>query len=380
MPSDAIQPRRPRSGKLKLCAATTVALLSIGGGAALAGGGGVGAPQPPKLRDVTCLKGCAGLREAAPGAKVQLSGRNLEYTSLVRFKQRGGGRVTAEPRSISATSVEALVPDQAASGRPQVVDSSGQLAESPVELKIVSASSVQSGGAGVSDVEATPQKGYFAGKRQATASFLTKGSSPQDVRVDVVDAGDGSVVRSIVEEDVEPQSPTQVRWNGKTDSGAVAPNGKYDFSVRPMSGGSGAKAGFKQFDHIFPVRGKHQYGDGMGAGRNHQGQDVFAKCGKRIVAARGGKVQHKAYHSAAGYYVVVDGKKTDIDYAYMHLQRQSKLRVGKRVKTGQLIGRNGETGNASGCHLHFEMWKGGWYEGGKPVSPTKHMKRWDGWS
>jgi murein DD-endopeptidase MepM/ murein hydrolase activator NlpD len=51
------------------------------------------------------------------------------------------------------------------------------------------------------------------------------------------------------------------------------------------------------------------------------------------------------------------------------------------VRTGQRIGEVGETGNASGCHLHFEIWSApGWYEGGNFLNPTKKLKRWDKWS
>ncbi len=60
---------------------------------------------------------------------------------------------------------------------------------------------------------------------------------------------------------------------------------------------------------VFPVKGKHTYGDGLGAGRGHQGQDLLAKCGKPIVAAQPGKVKVKDYQAGgAGNYVVVKGK------------------------------------------------------------------------
>ena len=100
--------RRARQGKLKLLVAVLVALTSTGGAALAANGGGVGAPQPPQLSDVTCQNGCAGLREAAAGSRVQLSGRNLQYVTEVLFNQRGGGRVGAEPQNVTAANLEAV--------------------------------------------------------------------------------------------------------------------------------------------------------------------------------------------------------------------------------------------------------------------------------
>ena len=75
--------------------------------------------------------------------------------------------------------------------------------------------------------------------------------------------------------------------------------------------------------HEFPIRGPHGYGEfaaRFGGGRGHQGQDIFAACGTPLVAARGGMVKFKQYHSRAGYYLVIDGERTGIDYAYMHLR------------------------------------------------------------
>jgi murein DD-endopeptidase MepM/ murein hydrolase activator NlpD len=67
--------------------------------------------------------------------------------------------------------------------------------------------------------------------------------------------------------------------------------------------------------------------------------------------------------------------------AYMHLLRPSRFATGKKVRTGQRIGEVGETGNASGCHLHFEIWTApGWYVGGSPIDPYPSLKRWDAYS
>jgi murein DD-endopeptidase MepM/ murein hydrolase activator NlpD len=108
----------------------------------------------------------------------------------------------------------------------------------------------------------------------------------------------------------------------------------------------------------------------------------IARCGTALRAARGGRVSHNETHSAAGNYLVIDGKGTELDFMYAHLSRRSPLREGARVRTGQMIGRVGDTGNASGCHLHFEAWSApGWYEGGSALPSVRRMlKTWDAWS
>jgi len=75
--------------------------------------------------------------------------------------------------------------------------------------------------------------------------------------------------------------------------------------------------------------------------------------------------------------VVIDGKYTNFDYVYMHLRKMPLVKTGQRVFTGQKLGEVGDTGRATGCHLHFELWDGGWYSGGRAVDPLPAARRWD---
>ena len=134
---------------------------------------------------------------------------------------------------------------------------------------------------------------------------------------------------------------------------------------------------------VFPLPAPHTYGDGFGvargAGRSHQGQDLFADCGTQQVAVMNGRIVASGFNSAAGYYLILRNKKVNRDYVYMHLRKQG-VPKGTKATMGQWIGTTGETGNASGCHLHFELWKGKWYRGGWPINPTPSLQAWDSYS
>ncbi len=254
------------------------------------------------------------------------------------------------------------------------------------KLKIVGADQIPDAGEfRLTSAEATPRRTYYDGARAPSVSFLFEGGAPTDVRIEVIDRGTREVVDTWVEEAAEPNTRNTAKWDGRTADGAVAENGDYRFAIAGVAGGgpeTTADARFAFHRFRFPLDARHEYGDGFGAGRGHEGQDVFAKCGSGLRAARGGRVQVNDTHPAAGNFLVIDGKGTKLDFIYAHLQQRSPLAERRRVRTGRLIGRVGDTGNASGCHLHFEVWSApGWYEGGEALASVGSLlKTWDGWS
>jgi murein DD-endopeptidase MepM/ murein hydrolase activator NlpD len=238
----------------------------------------------------------------------------------------------------------------------------------------------------LSKAQAAPRKTYFDGRRQPRVSYSFDGDTGTDVLVEVVDRTTKAVVDSWTVADAEPGVDNVAYWDGQSATGRVAKGGDYKFRIGAIGvkTESTADAKFSFHGYKFPVRARnrHDYGDGFGAGRGHMGQDVFARCGSKLVAARGGKVQWNKTHAAAGNYVVIDGKGTQKDYMYAHLKKRSPLKKGARVKTGEPIGLVGQSGNASGCHLHMEVWSApGWFEGGEALpSVTRMLKKWDSWS
>ena len=245
--------------------------------------------------------------------------------------------------------------------------------------------------------ETTPRKSFYFGFRFPRLSYTIASSQPQnDLRIDVVDTL-GEVVKTFYRNDVAPDVANSIRWDGSTNEGKPARNGRYSFRIGPQTSEAPAarKAtqstalvlSFSFYGYAFPILGNHEFGlsaGRFGAGRSghtHQGQDTMAACGTPLVAARGGTVQYAGYQGAAGNYLVIDGKGTTYDFMYAHLAEPTPLQAGETVRTGQPIGLVGDTGDASGCHLHFEMWGApGWYEGGSPIDPLPYLEKWDAYS
>lgn len=246
--------------------------------------------------------------------------------------------------------------------------------------------------------ETAPRTSFYFGYRVARIKFTIASSQPDnDLRVDVVD-GNRTPIKTFYLEGVEPNVPVTIRWDGSTNENRPAPNGRYSFRVSPQTEGAPAarratttstplSLGFSFYRFAFPILGDHEFGSSAGrfgagrSGHTHEGQDTMAACGTPLVAARGGVVQYSGYQSLAGNYIVIDGRGSPIDFMYAHLAEPSPLQAGEVVRTGQPIGIVGDTGDASACHLHFEMWSApGWYEGGSPFDPLPYLEEWDSYS
>ncbi len=245
--------------------------------------------------------------------------------------------------------------------------------------------------------QTTPRKSFYFGYRYPSLSYTIGSSQPlNDLRIDVVDSA-GAIVKTFYREDVAADAESNVRWDGTTNEGRPARNGRYSFRIGPQtptapaarkaSASTTLSLAFAFYGYAFPILGNHDYGMSAGrfgagrSGHTHQGQDVMADCGTPLVAARGGIVQFSGYQSAAGNYVVIDGRGTGYDFMYAHLAEPSPLSTGDTVRTGQPIGIVGTTGSSTACHLHFEIWgPPGWYEGGSPFDPLSYLEKWDAYS
>ena len=354
-------------------------------------GGGLPVPNPPRIKDVICLTECLGLRTASVGSEIQVSGRDMGQVRSVSFKTTEG-RERVTPETISETAVVAVVPDGARGGTVRVLATGGAKSNlSPESLGIGTRPPGDGGEPRLLDAQASPAKAYLFGVDKPTLEFILGGvQGPTDLRVDLVSKS-SAVVASKFLSGVEPNQSVSYRWNGRDSSGNPAPKGRYRFRVSTASGvpleGRPSREvgdlGFRLLAYVFPVPAPHTYGDGIGAGRNHQGADVLADCGEPILAARGGKVYWNDYQaSGAGNYIVINLAGTrNQSHVYMHLTERSRFEKGDRVKTGQRIGSVGTTGRSTACHLHFEHWSApGWYQGGTFLDPMDRLKAWDEYS
>jgi hypothetical protein len=374
------------------------------------GGGGASYVATPKISTVSCLRSCATKKRAQPGSTVKITGTALSGVTTVTFTGSYGRSDDAvvQVRAGSDTRIQAQVPAGALTGPVSVATANGVRSamskplailpppppEPNVELSPVPGQVVA--GAPQLETGTSRTKAYVGARKAVTFSFRLSGVAPAALTVELVRASDGAAVKSWAPQGVVPGAVTSVSWSGNIGRTPAAP-GRYSFRLTAAAAdGSRATSAqtdnierdaFDLYDHVFPVRGPHDFGGAgahFGAGRaghSHQGHDVFAKCGTRMLAARGGTVQYAGYHAAAGNYLVIDGAGSDLDYAYMHMAEPSPFRAGDRVYTGQRIGSVGESGNAAGCHLHFELWAApGWYDGGRPFDPLSSLQAWDSWS
>lgn len=103
-----------------------------------------------------------------------------------------------------------------------------------------------------------------------------------------------------------------------------------------------------------------------GASSFHQGVDLSAPQGTPVYATRAGRVTVASYSGGAGYYVTIN-HLDGFSSIYMHLNNYV-VSAGQTVSAGQLIGYVGNSGIATGYHLHFGIAYNGAY-----VNPASYV-------
>ena len=238
-------------------------------------GGGIGVPGLPQISQVICLRQCVSPSRPTRGAIIAIRGNNLDRVTRVIFRVNSG-RIRAKWRTRTVGAIRVTVPKRTVKGYLAVVDSGGNRARSPREVRIFPKSEIP--------VEVFPVRGSF--------SFGSSGS---------------------------------------------------------------------------------RFGSGR-PGHTHQGQDLSAACGTKLVSIKRARVLYNQWDDGGGNYVVLHNIGTNTNFVYMHMIRPSPLKVGQVVGAGAAVGRVGTTGTSSGCHLHFEYWVGPWQTGGSPIDPLPYLK------
>ncbi len=133
-------------------------------------------------------------------------------------------------------------------------------------------------------------------------------------------------------------------------------------SSRPPSAYTGGK-------FLWPVPGGYisqyfHYG--------HYAIDIAADPGTRVLAAAAGTVIFAGWKNNGGGYQVWIAHGSGLYTTYNHMMSVSVGR-GQHVARGQQVGRVGMTGNATGPHCHFEVWRGPVWDGGTRVNPLIYL-------
>jgi murein DD-endopeptidase MepM/ murein hydrolase activator NlpD len=123
---------------------------------------------------------------------------------------------------------------------------------------------------------------------------------------------------------------------------------------------------------IWPVRGWLTSGFGnrlspfTGSVSMHNGIDVASRRDTPVLATAGGVVSYEGFDSGLGKVVKLNhgyGMQT----IYAHLAKVN-IRIGQKVKRGEVIGFVGNTGLSTGPHVHYEV-----FVNNVPVNPLRYI-------
>jgi murein DD-endopeptidase MepM/ murein hydrolase activator NlpD len=157
---------------------------------------------------------------------------------------------------------------------------------------------------------------------------------------------------------VEPSATPSVSAEALPDAAAAGSSPSAPASA-PAS--SKPKAATTKVTYAFPVVGKNSYGHSH---HDYPATDIITKCGNKVVAATSGTIINvvskdtwtakKNLGATRGGLAVAILGDDGVRYYGSHMSYiDPSIKVGVRVKTGATLGKTGDTGDASACHLHF---------------------------
>ena len=123
-----------------------------------------------------------------------------------------------------------------------------------------------------------------------------------------------------------------------------------------------------------PVDGRISSGYGIrenpweGLREFHSGIDISTAPGTPVKATADGIVSFSGWSGSNGNLVAIEhGHGFSTFYAH---NKENLVKVGQKVKRNQIIAYAGSTGNATGPHVHYEIWKDG-----RHINPYEYIKR-----
>jgi murein DD-endopeptidase MepM/ murein hydrolase activator NlpD len=104
-----------------------------------------------------------------------------------------------------------------------------------------------------------------------------------------------------------------------------------------------------------------------GEAQFHSGVDIAADPGRPVRATADGIVSFSDWSGGSGNLVALEHGFGFSTY-YAH-NKMLNVKVGQKVKRGDIIGYIGSTGNSTGPHVHYEVWREG-----KPMNPLNYLE------
>ncbi len=204
-----------------------------------------------------------------------------------------------------------------------------------------------------------------AGVESEVAQRLVDAESEARRLANEADAAAAAVAQAVEREEAEARAAEAARQAAEAAAAAAEAAAQASASAGGGASAAPVDAGGKACPQDNPRSFTDTWGAPRSGGRRHQGTDIFGTRGGNVFAIVDGTVAFTRTGGISGLFLGLQGDDGNL-YYYIHLQ-DFVASPGQRVSAGELIGHNGDTGNARGTtpHIHFEVHPGG----GAAVNP-----------